>query len=281
MVSLLNAWGSDFFDVAINTGDTVYTLFSQGLDWYDGIVEASSIPILNTVGNHDAWTSLNPIVKANQVDVYNMITAKVAEETSIIQPSNASANGLNYYYKDVGDIRVIILDCMYWDNTQLSWFESVLESARTNNLPVIACDHAPFAQAECDLIESSWNGKPYADDGVVMNIAAASAVQTFVQNGGVFVCWLQGHRHMDEIALLKNYNNQLSFRTNTFQDRGTATVKNADESAYNYDCLTYVTVDSYNHFVKFYRIGANINTQGQKFNAFVWDYINNQAVTEW
>lgn len=280
MVKLLNQWGASYFDVAINTGDTVYTLFSQGLNWYDDIVDNSDIPILNTVGNHDAWMNLQGSL-ATQTDVYEMVTAKVAASANITQPTNAANNGLNYYYKDVNNVRTIVLDCMYWDSAQLSWFESVLADAKTNSKPVIACIHAPFAQSQSTLIDSIWNGEAYPDDATVANIDLAAAVSDFISNGGTFICWLHGHRHMDEIAILPNYDNQLSFRINSFTNRATTTPKNTDVLAYNYDCLTYVTVDDYNSFIKFYRIGANVNTQGCKYNAFIWDYVNRRVITEW
>lgn len=280
MVDLLNDWGSSYFDIAINTGDTVLSLYSQDISWYNDAVSNSTVPILNTVGNHDSWATLSGTLE-DKVNVYNKFIAPVAEQASIVQPSDASSNGYNYYYKDVGGIRVIVLDCMYWDATELAWFESVLADARTNSLPVIACSHAPFAQTYCSLLESIWNVGWFHRDGTTTDIAAAQAVKDFMDAGGIFVCWLQGHIHGDEIETLPNYGNQIALCINSFQNRGTTVVKNDDKGAYNYDCLTYITVDTITSSIKMYRIGANIDTAGHKRNGFVWNYSAGQLVTEW
>lgn len=280
MVELLNAWGSGYFDVAINTGDTVLTLYSQDISWYNNAIATSNIPVLNTVGNHDAWLALTGEL-ADKKDVYTKFIAPVATNTTIVQPSDASINGYNYYYKDVGGIRVIVLDCMYWDSTQLSWFESVLADARTNSLPVISCSHAPFASWECVLVDSKWNVDWFNRDSTIMNIDAAQAVKDFMDAGGTFICWMQGHIHGDEIDLLPSYGNQIALCTNSFQNRGTTCVKNDDNTAYNYDCLTYITVDTVTSCVKMYRIGADIDTAGNKHKAFVWNYDSHELVTEW
>jgi hypothetical protein len=280
MVKLINAWGSSYFDVAINTGDTTQYLYDEDVSWYDDARDNSIVPILTTIGNHDAYTNLSGTL-VNKVDVYNKFIAPLAAKTSIVQPTNAATNGLNYYYKDVGGVRVIVLDCMYWDANELTWFESVLADAATNEIPVIACSHAPFGETYCQLLDSPWNVGWFHRDTTLTPITAAEAVQTFVGNGGTFICWLMGHIHGDEIETLPNYGGQLAICTNTFCDRGTTVVKNTDDTAYNYDTLSYITVDTVNTSIKLYRIGANVDTAGHKRNGFVWNYTTKSVVTEW
>lgn len=279
-VELLNAWGSGYFDIAINTGDTVQYIMSEDLSWYNNQANHSNIPIINTVGNHDAYISLGTL--GNKTDVYNNIIAPVASKTTIVQPAMASTNGYNYYYKDINNvIRLVVLDCMFWDNDQLTWFESVLASAKTDSLPVIVCTHAPFDSQYCKLIDSVWNVGFFKRDTVVTSISAAEAVKSFMDNGGTFICWLTGHIHGDEISILPNYGNQLVLCTNTFEDRGTTCVKNEDDTAYNYDCLTFVTVDTTAGLIKLFRIGANIDTSGHMHNGFSWNYNNNELISDY
>ena len=56
---------------------------------------------------------------------------------------------------------------------------------------------------------------------------------------------------------------------------------NQSTNDYNYDALTFVTIDVPRTQVKFYRIGANINASGQIANAFVWDYAEKAMVCDW
>lgn len=283
MVQLVDSWGTTLIDIGINTGDTVQTIQTEGVDWYDELIEHSSIPILNTVGNHDAWTNMSTHALASSVDVYQMITKEVAEQTEIVQPQNAESLGLNYYYKDINGIRIIVLDCMYWDADQLAWFESALADAITQSYPVIACIHYPFYKDYRTYIDTIWdNGISKASsESTSADISAAVAVNTFMNNGGKFVCWLQGHSHQDAIYTLNDYGDQLCIQTASATNQETLVYKSDDTNDYNYDALTFVTVDESRSQVKFYRIGANINASGQIANAFVWDYAEKAMVCDW
>lgn len=281
MVELMNSWGETYLDIAINTGDTVATLYSQGLNWYDALVTDSDIPVLNTVGNHDAYATLAPATLVDKVDVYNMVIAPVAAQTVIVQPSNAATLGLNYYYKDVNGIRIVVLDCMYWTTDQEAWFANVLSDAVSNSLPVIAVSHAPFAQQYSELLDTIWNDSSFVRDGTLMNYAAAQCVDTFISSGGTFLCWMQGHIHGDEIYKLPNNSNQLCICVDGFGPRGTKLIKNTEIASYNYDCLTFLTVDTANSLIKLYRVGANVDRNGMKHNMFTWNYVNKTIVSEW
>lgn len=279
MIDLINSW-SDTLDIAINTGDTTDKLQTDGLTWYDSIVSQSDIPILNTVGNHDAWTDLYGTL-ASQSAVYNMVIAPVAAQTEIVQPQDASTDGLCYYYKDVNGIRIIVLDCMYWNSAELTWFASVLDSAVQSSKPVIACVHYPFANTYRTLLDSIWNTGVLNNSGNVVPIDAAEAVQTFITSGGTFLCWLQGHSHADRIVDLESYGHQLCLQATSFTNRETLVYKVPDVRAYNYDALTVLTVDTTDKILKVYRIGANINGSGQKYNLFAYNYDNHSIVCDW
>ena len=281
MVKLLNTWSDNYFDIVINTGDTVNTVYTEGTEWYDEIIENSNIPILNTVGNHDAWTDLITHELTTSKNVYDMIIEPVTEHTTIQQPDNASVDGLNYYYKDVNNIRIIVLDCMYWDESQLSWFINTLSSAIVNDYPVIACVHYPFSSNYRTLLDSIWNIGDLNISGYKFDISAAEAVQTFMNNGGKFICWLQGHSHLDRIYTLNDYGSQLCLQTTSFTNRETEVEKNSNITAYNYDALTVLSVDNIDKIFKLYRIGADINRYGQKHKCFIYDYENKQVIGEW
>lgn len=275
MIEITNTWNN--FDIVINTGDTTSTLYSDGVAWYDNIVKDSNVPILNTVGNHDAWTDLHGAL-APRIDVYNMIVAPVAEQTEIVQPEKASVNGLCYYYKDVNGIRIIVLDCMYWDADELTWFVNTLNST---TLPVIACVHYPFSANARTLADSIWNTEIPNVSASVVPLTAAEAVQTFMASGGTFICWLQGHSHADRIGVLTGYGNQLCLQATSFTNRETLVYKGTNTAEYNYDALTAITIDTTDKTLKMYRIGANINGAGQKYNLFAYNYQTKNVICDW
>ena len=278
-VELMNAWGSGYVDVAVNGGDTTSTIFNADqFTAYDAEIASSEIPVLNAVGNHDVYSTLDgarPLV--NQVTAYNAITAKVKENVpAIVQPDGAASSGINYYYYDVGSIRIVVLDCMYWDSAELTWFESVLADAATNAKPVVAVAHYNFESTEVDSVDCIWNATGYGVGGsssYPMPIAAAEAVKTFQDNGGEFVIWLCGHSHGDAIKKLKpQYGNQFELICPSFVNRAGTVFKSDNLTDYNYDCLTYIVVDTYYKIVRGMRIGANINEQGAEYHTFSIKY---------
>lgn len=286
-VELVNAWSTPYIDCVINGGDTVELDLTESLDWYNNTVDKLLMPIINTVGNHDAWASLG-VIETDPKVVYNAIIAPVAAKSNITQPSDASTNGYNYYYKDFNNaIRVIVLDCMYWDGTQLAWLESVLENAKTNGLAVVCVSHAAFNLTYMDNVDCLWSriGEFYqgreATDPTRTNIQAAQAVKDFMDAGGSFVCWLVGHQHGDRLRKLTNYGNQFVVAMGSFAQRASTLQKSDIQTNYNYDCLTYIAVDNTNKICKLLRIGADIDMYGVKHNGLTFDYANNVLVSSW
>lgn len=135
---LANDFGDGRIDCIVNTGDTVSSVMNTGLEWYNSLVDKCNISILHAPGNHDCWKNSN-WNWASGKDVYSFIIDKVvSSNVGIMQPSNAAANGLCYYYKDFGNVRVISILSIatsssdyYFDDAQKEWLASVLESART------------------------------------------------------------------------------------------------------------------------------------------------------
>ena len=281
MTDLVKAWGKNYFNVAICGGDIATDTITEDLDWYYSAVSALPVPLLNTVGNHDAWANLNGTL-ASKTDVYDKIIAPITSSSAITQPANASTNGYNYYYKDFNSkVRIIVLDCMFWDATQLSWFESVLADAKTNSLAVLCVSHAAFPIANMEKVDCLWSKSGLNTDGTRTNIQAASAVKDFMDDGGVFIAWLVGHQHGDYVHKLPNYNNQIVINLASFAQRAGWLLKNTDSAKYNYDCLTYVAVDTSYTKLKLMRIGADIDIFGTKYNGLVIDYTTNEVISSW
>ena len=282
MTELVNAWGASYFDVAVCGGDIANVKITEDLSWYYTATNNIDIPLLNTVGNHDAWSSISPVTMASQIDVYNKIIAPIVSTSGISQPENASVNGYNYYYKDFNEaVRIIVIDCMYWDATQLTWLENTLLDARTNGLHVLCISHAAFPLASMQKVDCMWSKTGVNTDAVRTSIQAAEAVKAFVDTGGIFIAWVVGHQHGDYVHTLPDYGNQFVINLASFAQRASWLLKNTDDSKYNYDCLTYIAVDTTNKNIRFMRIGANIDIFGTQYNGLVIDYANNELVSSY
>ena len=217
---------------------------------------------MNVIGNHDAWagSSYGPELES-KVNVYNRFIAPfISNWGTIVQPTDAATNGLNYYYKDYSSekIRLIVLDCMYWDSAENTWLQSVLADARTNDLSVICSSHytpGALTHFDCNFDDSIWSAleQPY------LNAEAAASVQSFIDNGGEFITWLCGHTHKDYIGTLSNYQSQLviiidTAGANPQPNSGMINRVVATQSEYLFNILGFDTV---NKVVRLFRVGAN------------------------
>ena len=289
-VNRCNEWGTTYIDAFLNGGDTVKTVITESLDWYYDVMETSSVPYLNTVGNHDAWATLSTLEQDPTV-VYNKIIAPTVSEGNFVQPSNAAANGYNYYYKDFSNtVRLIVLDCMYWNTAQLTWFEGVLSDAKTNELHVLCMTHASFPWTYMQSVDCLWAKSSipefYSDSGALSdptrtNIEAAQAVKDFIDGGGQFICWITGHQHGDDLHILPDYGNQYVVTMGSFAQRASMLQKSDIPTNYNYNCLTYITVDATNKAIRFFRVGADIDMYGVKHDGLCINYGNNTLISAW
>ena len=150
-----------------------------------------------------------------------------------------------------------MIDCMFWDSTQLSWFTEVLSDAKNNSKHVLCVSHAAFPLSSMQKVDCLWSKSGVSTDNVRTNLEAAEAVKTYIDNGGIFVAWIVGHQHGDYVHILNGYNNQIVINLASFAQRAGWLLKNTEKTEYNYDCLTYVAIDTTNSIIKLMRIGAN------------------------
>lgn len=280
MLNFTNQLGSTWFDVIVNGGDTVANLGSEGLTWYNSMVDTSALPILNCVGNHDVWYgNSTPYSQYTAVETYQLITKKVAQTASITQPDNAETNGYNYYYKDINNVRIIVIDVMNWNSTQKDWLAGILSNAKTNSKHVICVTHGMFTTESAMTYPTNPRNSIHPRDGYGTNIEAAETVYQFIQDGGKFVCWLSGHTHADEVAYLPDYGNQYIVAVTTPRDGMTDTPKAQDINDLRFTAFDCIGVDTVNGTVKFQRVGADTNWNMVKHDKLCIDYINHQILS--
>ena len=295
IIEFCNSIGTGSVDAIINGGDVVQSTLGESVEWYDSKTEETSIDVLTCVGNHDVWESLWNT--GNPVTIYNKFTAPVISRVhDVVQPSGAAANGLNYYYKDYGNVRVIVLAAMYytaqdqmlWTSAQKNWLDGALADAKTNGKSVICVNHAPYMKSKAvidkELPLNSWRDYPTGSifDGICVAQEAVDSVHAFIADGGEFVCWLTGHTHQDMVMTERDYADQFMINIASakyiYHTDGFSPESN-ELSATAYDCFDYVGVDTTNKMVKVWRIGFNEDASMKVRNRFSYDYANRKILT--
>lgn len=246
----------------IHTGDSVALYYEQDNPF--AIVGGNQI--LNVAGNHEYWyegdSGSHPYNVTPQ-EVYEKFFSPYIENWNV----NAAGTNKNYYYKDytIPNTRLIVLDSISYDATQETWLEGVLNNALENNLKVIIASHY-VAQAGLDLIECPFTAKgitinPVSDPTAEAQIerlpnSAFVKVDSFINAGGEFVCWLCGHNHIDLIGTVKNHDNQLQIIISTGRyyadEKYNARVYNQKSQ----DLFNVFFADGENKLIKIIRVGA-------------------------
>ena len=275
-------------DAVLNCGDTVTNLNSEGLEWYNSIVAASSIPVLTVLGNHDGWHSSNPWVWSTAEANYNLIMPTLIDQAGVI-----AQNGKCYWYKDFGNLRVIGLDGVdfnmenahHWDDEQSGWFENLLSDSRINGKKVLVMNHYPFDKAKAEIVLKGWNSwDTYLEnyrqwDSLYTPSGAVSAVKKFIDAGGSFIGWFVGHQHRDSTLICTDDNRQLMSVISSGSRE-----KHPDSAAYGsvtnrrYDCFNLVGIDLTHGFLKMLRCGLDEDSAMQIRKPFTWDYVNHRIL---
>lgn len=299
IISLGETWKGNIDCIIDGGDDTSSFIGTEPFDWFTEIISTSSLPTIRAVGNHDAWTS-NYWVWATNEEIYNHSTKNVidilrSKSANVVQPEGADTNFYNYYYTDFGNIRIIVLLSLgmnaekYYDEAQNSWFRNVLSDAKDNNKYVICVNHGPIGPNSSKEIECNWTSfyswsnqqhVPHAADTQHINDNALTEVDTFISNGGNFVCWLAGHAHLDFLLVSKN-TQYPQFCFVTACSRGGVSDGNQPKviSDPGYDLFNVIGLDTTHNLLKCWRIGYNTNLAFQEHNFFCWDIKENKLIT--
>ena len=281
----------------INAGDTVMRFLNdpkENFSWYQKEIESSKVDILSAAGNHDVWDG-EYWHRAASNDIFDQIVLPIAENYSgIVLPDNAEELGLCYYFKDYGKIRVIVINSMmgddsisFWNEVQSSWLEGVLDDAVHNEKHVVIVNHAPFPKEIAIRSErSGWNS--YIDyrswensDEIVMDISSIGVIQEFIDNGGILICILAGHEHVDSVLTAKGYKGQfmvdIASANHLNHPDGMTTY---DQSSQIYDCFDYIGIDSDNGLLKIIRIGWSMDLSMKTREMLSYNYLERKIVVQ-
>ena len=295
ILQLAKYFGATSVDTIINGGDTVSNLITESLDWFDEQINKSPFDVLSCVGNHDMWID-NDWTLADATEIYSNVISPIASRVSnLIQPTDAASKGKCYYYKDYGNVRVIVLNAisvtwrnLFWDSEQAAWLEDVLNSAKESNKSVICVSHAPFDKTAATIVQSSWTSfKAYERkedinheryDAHRINEEAVAIVKNFVNKGGAFICWLTGHNHIDAIYKCEGQL-MLNITSANYAKKSDGITATTVEQR-QYDAFNYICVDTTHSLIKVMRIGWNMSADMKKRNPLCINYVTGEIFAD-
>ena len=271
-----------YIDDVINTGDSMFThysgeyIFSAIWPYYNDFGKN----ILTVIGNHDTRATDNSDWYTNAgINAYNRFIGPSVDNWNVTQPENADTLGKCYYYKDYTEkgIRLIVLDNMVmdganYDENQITWFQEVLADALDNNLAVVGAKHY-----SCHVVpfEGAWHERNCVDMSACE--AFYNAVDSFISNGGSFICWICGHSHYNVFGTVENHSNQLNI-----------TVGSCSSDNYQYstregaaqDCFNLISFDTAQKRIKVLRVGNTIDWKLRKHEMLCINYNTKTIISQ-
>ena len=286
---------NSYIDILVNTGDTVIGDYDDGVDGYSQIVGVQNI--INVIGNHD--TRYND--ENNNTDwqgkvglpVYDMLIRPYISNWGVIQPSDADTNGYCYFYKDFveNNLRIIFIDIMGYDETEDLWLSNILDDSKNKNYHVLIATHfsassddsdkPAFEKIKCnysslyEIGTNTYQLNGYNDIAYLMMIT----VQSFIDNGGIFIGYMQGHYHTDFVAKVYNYPKQLIYSIGATKAGETRDYKHTIGTR-NQDEFQIISIDTYLNIIKLYKVGANVDMYGRHKNSICINYISGEIISE-
>ena len=276
-------------DDILNTGDLVGSYyFAAQVKSYFSAFDSDHYALL-ALGNHEYYTSDNYSTKMSQATAYGYYVAPTIEAWGAEYTANKT-----YWYKDYEDskVRLIGIDNMLESSdmtAQVTWLEGVLADALEKDLAVVIAGHCPpTTQTGVKITSSftSFQNIPSSSDINALDENGAgiqAAVDSFMDDGGEFVCYLMGHWHYDYLMYSSSYPNQLII------DIGTASheagpndictgVMRRDKGTMAQNLFNIFTVDRTDGLVRLVRIGADRDMYMKPRRVLCYDYKNHSLI---
>ena len=298
-----------YIDDIIVTGDMCGSRYTDYNDLYN---KPGRTTTLLAIGNHDVYdhngdaesNGVNyddKLYYATPTEKYNTFIKPNVANWGVVQPVNAESLGLCYYYKDYintygsnqSKLRIIVLDAMAYDSLQHNWLNDVLSNAITNGFTVVIAEHFPPTESKTgdyDLFDTGFSSKMngmemwygvtfigYEENGV--SYKATDLVDTFINNGGEFACWLCGHLHYGQVGTLKSHPNQIfiAIEKANISDVWADTPRQVGDISE--DLFNIVSFDTINKVIKVLRIGASYDKYMRSKKTLSIDYNNRKLIS--
>ena len=264
-----------YINDALHLGDSIYDYNpTHTMDFWNN---AGANKVLNVIGNHDVYIYPGGGKLTNN-ETYDKYFKPYVSLWNVTQPSDAELNGYCYYYKDyvTNKVRLIVLDTEHPDAVQRTWFQNTLESARISNLAVIVAEHRPSSLTEFE--STSWNS--WLSESASTQVYIED-IDTFINNGGEFICHLCGHAHFTKVGKITGHNNQVivvfdTGAANSTSDRtGDAWCdRSRIENTKSEDLFNILSINTYNKTFSIFRIGSEVDSRLRHQRSICIDYMN-------
>jgi len=266
---------------AVCTGDMVYLKFSDGYDWW-GKFGAQSV--LTCIGNHDCTEGAggSMISEHTQTELYERYIEPYLTSWSGSNMSVVSEENKSYYYKDYTyyKIRLISINDYLTDSEateQNTWLQTALAGAKTNGYTVVILTH----QNGQNLTKMQCTFTSQTNIEQNSRIAAYEAsVQSFIDNGGDFACWLCGHTHADYILKSTVYPKQIYLCVTTAMAEDIIhSDANRPYGGKQQDAFNLVSIDRTSKLIKVIRVGQDKDWMLRRLETLVIDYDNTTIIS--
>ena len=276
IVEFKNAYRNLIKD-AVCTGDMTANVFSDGMTFWNNVDGAEKI--MMCIGNHDVAVSGDYSHYGVTVEqAYNQFFAPYIANWNCVYES-----GKTYWYKDYSTekIRLIALDYLLTGDdatAQNAWLATALSGAKTNGYAVVGIEHTPPATRT--KINTTFTSL-LNDYGGTFGSPYMQTVQDFIDNDGVFLCWLGGHTHVDYVEYNPNYPAQpfiivTSAKGATGYEDGNRIVGDRSRDAFN-----VVFLDAGSKLVKLVRVGQDRDAQLRHIDTLTLDVSTSPATVVW
>lgn len=302
---------NSFITDILNTGDTI-NKFSDGYTWYEDIIKEKlgyteveeggqtvQVPnniLLTTVGNHEMTNGSGEPTPTNK-GVYDMQFKSAIDHGKwgdIVQPDNAEANGLCYYYKDYvsSRVRLVVLDNFASNMTaQVTWLRGVLADANdltVNRTPdgeeatyfkycVVCCAHFP---TKINLMKNVTFCSMDGDGQFVfyMQDALVNEVDTFINNQGNFACWLTGHVHGNYFGFVTDHTNQICIAVASASYNRNSGSEARENYTKSQDCFNIVSINDDTKCITMHRVGSDYDKYLRHVGEMCFNYETKQLI---
>ena len=276
---------ADHISFALHTGDYCGGSQKQYADMYNG--KKCLHPIYNCVGNHDCYSGKGAWVLSEKEITHNLLFNHTEDWDVTFSDSPYSMS----YYKDFGNLRLIVLDDYYDIWQTRAWLRALLKEAFDLQMHVITAQHEPtnyindtYGAAFQTLddynskfrnYELSRTSFSYDHRGRVLY---EPIIKEFISYGGNYVCNLAGHDHVDQIGLTDAGVLNIAIQNGTSWDALCDTMRVVGEKSE--DCFNVMSVDTEKGTFTVIRVGANTDRHGRVRNMMTFDYVNKRILEE-
>ena len=276
---------ADNISFAIHTGDYCGGSQKQYSDMYEG--KKCLRTIYNCVGNHDCYSGEGDWLLCEKETVHNLLFNH-NEDWSVTFFDCAHSMS---YYKDFGNLRLIVLDD-YYDTWQTRvWLRNMLKEAYDLGLHVITAQHEPtgyvnntYGSLFHTIDDYKSRFRQYELNRTVYDfdhrgrVLYEDIIEEFISYGGKYVCNLAGHDHVDQFGFTDQGVLNVVIQNGTSWDVLGDTARVVGEKSE--DCFNVMSVDTEKGQFTIIRVGANTDRHGRVKNRMVFDYVNKKIIEE-